>query len=64
MYYNQIQNIKYYNRIDLIRGIIDFGYADIIYKVDIKEKELRHISLYLSKKHYEEFLIIKRNSLQ
>lgn len=54
VYYNQILYTKYYNRIDLFNGIIDFGFIEIVYKNDSKDKESKKVHLYLSKKNYKE----------
>lgn len=53
VYYNQILYTKYHNRIDLIYGIIDFGYVEIVYLTDSKDKEKNSVCLYLSKKNYK-----------
>lgn len=51
--FNQILYTKYHNNIDLIYGIIDFGYVEIVYKLDSKDKEPKSLNLYLSKKNYK-----------
>lgn len=53
LYFNQILYTKYHNNIDLIYGIIDFGYVEIVYKLDSKDKEPKCLNLYLSKKNYK-----------
>lgn len=57
VYYNQILYTKYHNRIDLFYGNIDFGYVEIAYKIDSKDKETKLIHLYLSKKNYKNFFV-------
>lgn len=53
LYFNQILYTKYHNSIDLISGIIDFGYVEIVYKLDSKDIEPKCLNLYLSKKNYQ-----------
>jgi hypothetical protein len=53
VYFNQILYTKYHNEIDIIGGHIDFGYVEIVYKLDSKDKECKYINLYLSKKIYK-----------
>jgi len=53
-YYNQILYTKYHNRIDLFNGNIDFGFVEIVYKNDSKDKEPKKVHLYLSKKNYKQ----------
>lgn len=53
VYFNQIIYTKYHNKIDIIGGHIDFGYVEIVYKLDSKDKDAKHINLYLSKKIYK-----------
>lgn len=53
LYFNQILYTKYHNNIDLLYGIIDFGYVEIVYKMDSKDKEPKYLTLYLSKKNYK-----------
>ncbi|MBQ2804606.1 MAG: hypothetical protein IJF10_01880 [Clostridia bacterium] len=55
VYYNQILYTKYHNSIDILMGHMDFGYVEIVYKIDSKDKEPKHICLYLSKKNYKKF---------
>lgn len=62
VYYSQIKNIKYQNRIDLIRGIVDFGYAEIMYNQDPRESQ--YMILYMSQKDYDRLWMILRNGLQ
>lgn len=52
VYYHQILYTRYHNRIDLFHGIIDFGFVEIVYKTDSKDKEPKYCCLYLSKKNY------------
>lgn len=54
VYYKQILYTKYHNSIDLFNGNIDFGFVEIVYKTDSKDKEPKHFHLYLSKKNYKE----------
>ena len=58
--YLQIIDTKYHNRVDILGGMIDFGYVEITYKQDSKSKGTKSIWLYLSKKHYQEFLKINK----
>lgn len=53
VYYDQILYTKYHNRIDLFIGNIDFGFVEIVYKNDSKDKETKKVHLYLSKKNYK-----------
>ena len=53
LYFNQILYTKYHNNIDLLYGNIDFGYVEIVYKTDSKDKEPKSLNLYLSKKNYK-----------
>ena len=53
LYFNQILYTKYHNDINLIYGIVDFGYVEIVYKINSKDKEPKHLNLYLSKKNYK-----------
>ena len=53
VYFNQILYTKYHNAIDIIGGDIDFGYVEIVYKLDSKDKEAKYIYLYLSKRNYK-----------
>lgn len=53
VYYHQILYTRYHNRIDLLLGNIDFGFVEIVYQPEPKEKEPKHFSLYLSKKNYK-----------
>ncbi len=53
VYFNQILYTRYHNSIDLFFGNIDFGYVEIVYKIDSKDKEAKRIGLYLSKKNYK-----------
>ena len=53
LYFNQILYTKYHNSIDLIYGIIDFGYVEIVYKLDSKDIKPKCLNLYLSKKNYK-----------
>lgn len=53
LYFNQILYTKYHNKIDLMYGIIDFGYVEIAYKTDSKDKEVKYFHIYLSKKNYK-----------
>ena len=53
LYFNQILYTKYHNNIDLLYGNIDFGYVEIVYKTDSKDKEPKSLNLYLSKKNYQ-----------
>ena len=39
VYYNQILYTKYHNKIDLFFCSIDFGYVEIVYKENPKDKE-------------------------
>ncbi len=52
LYYDQILGTKYHNNIDLVFGIIDFGYVEIKYKINSKDKDLKHLCIYMSKKMY------------
>lgn len=63
VFYDQILFVKYFNRIDFIRGIIDFGYVEIMYKTDSKKEEPKYLNLYLSPKCYKQFLALKQNGL-
>lgn len=63
VYYSQILNTKYCDRIDFLRENIDFGYVEIKYRLDPKDKQPLYVNLYLSKKHYEQFLLIMRSGL-
>lgn len=53
VYYNQILYTKYHNRIDLFNGNIDFGFVEIVYKTDARDKQTKRFCLYLSKKKYK-----------
>jgi len=53
-YYNQILYTKYHNRIDLFNGNIDFGFVEIVYKNDSKDKEPKKVHLYFYKKNYKQ----------
>ena len=53
LYFNQILYTKYHNKIDIIGGHIDFGYVEIVYKLDNKDKDAKYMNLYLSKKNYK-----------
>ena len=57
VYYNQILRTKYHNKIDLMFGIVDFGYVEIVYKINPKDKELKYLHLYLSPKDYKEIFV-------
>lgn len=59
LYYNQIVYTKYHNSIDLFNCIIDFGYVEIGYIIDIKDKETKVTHLYLSKKNYKKIFVNK-----
>lgn len=52
VYFNQILYTKYHNEVDIIGWNIDFGYAEIVYKLDSKDKENKYMNLYLSKRNY------------
>ena len=52
LYYNQILYTKYHNQIDLLYGIIDFGYVEIVYKTSLNDKQSKQLCIYLSKKNY------------
>ncbi len=54
LYYYQILYTKYRNNIDLLYGYADFGYAEIVYKNDTKDKEAKRMGIYLSKKEYKQ----------
>ena len=62
VYYNQILYTKYHNSIDLFYGNIDFGYVEIAYKIDSKDKETKLIHLYLSKKNYKKIFVNQLNN--
>lgn len=63
IYYNQILYTKYHNSIDILYGNIDFGFLEIVYKNDSKDKDPKIIHIYLSKKNYNKlFKIIKLSS--
>ena len=51
-YYHQIAYTKYHNQIDLVSGVIDFGYVEIVFVKNATEAETKRINLYLSKKQY------------
>lgn len=53
VYRHQILYTKYRNSINLIYGIIDFGYAEIAYKLDFKDKETKYINLYMPLNMYK-----------
>ena len=53
LYDYQILYTKYRNRIDLLYGYADFGYAEIVYKNDTKDREAKRMGIYLSKKDYK-----------
>ena len=55
VYYNQILYTKYHNRIDLFNCNIDFGFVEIVYKNDSKDKEPKKVHLYLSKNNYKKY---------
>ena len=57
LYNNQILYTKYHNKIDLIFGIIDFGYVEIVYKIDSKDKQPKYLHLYLSLKNYKKIFV-------
>ncbi len=57
VYYNQILRTEYHNKIDLMFGTIDFGYVEIVYKINPKDKELKYLHLYLSSKDYKEIFV-------
>jgi len=52
LYYYQILYTKYHNSIDILYGNIDFGYMEIVYKTDTKDKEAKRLCMYISKKAY------------
>ena len=54
VYRHQILHTKYHNSINLIWGIIDFGYVEIAYRVDSRDKNTKYINLYLSPKVYKD----------
>jgi len=62
VYYNQILCTKYHNSIDLLYGNIDFGYVEIVYKMDSKDREPKLIHLYLSKKDYKKIFVNQLNN--
>lgn len=53
VYYNQIVEYQYHNSIDLLNCVIEFGYVEIGYRFDSKDRETKKICIYLSKKNYE-----------
>ncbi len=57
VYYNQILYTKYHNSIDLFIGNIDFGYVEIVYKIDSKDKDAKRFCLYFSKKNYKKMFV-------
>lgn len=62
VYYNQILHVKYHNSIDLLYGNIDFGYVEIAYKIDSKDREPKLIHIYLSKKNYRKVFVNQLNN--
>ena len=62
VYYNQILYTKYHNNIDLIYGIIDFGYVEIVYLTESMDKEKKFVHLYVSKKNYKRIFVNKLNN--
>ena len=57
VFYNQILYTKYHNKIDLFYGIIDFGYVEIVYKVNSKDPHPQRLYLYLSPKNYSKIFV-------
>ena len=57
VYYDQIFYTKYHNKIDLLYGMIDFGYAEIVCNTYLNDNKDTRILIYLSKKHYKKYLL-------
>lgn len=57
LYYYQILRTKYHNDVNLFFGYIDFGYVEIVYKMNPQDKEVKCLHIHLSPKEHKDIFV-------